>query len=41
MRLSRIRGEGTGHVYHCMSRVINRDFVIKREEKAEFVRLMR
>ncbi len=30
-----------GGVYHCISRVVNRDFVLKREEKEKFVQLMR
>ena len=33
--------QGRSALYHCMSRVVNRDFVLQREEKEEFVRLMR
>ena len=33
--------EGRSAIYHCVSRMVNRDFVLKREEKEEFVRLMR
>jgi putative transposase len=33
--------QGRSAIYHCVSRVVNRDFVLKREEKEEFVRLMR
>ncbi len=33
--------EGRSAIYHCVSRIVNRDFVLKREEKEEFVRLMR
>ncbi len=33
--------EEHGGVYHCISRVVNRDFVLKREEKEKFVELMR
>ena len=32
---------GRSAIYHCVSRVVNRDSVLKREEKEEFVRLMR
>jgi REP element-mobilizing transposase RayT len=28
-------------LYHCLSRVVNREFVLQRPEKEEFVRLMR
>jgi len=30
-----------GAVYHCISRVVNREFVLKGEEKTKFVELMR
>ena len=33
--------EGRSAIYHCMSRIVNGDFVLKREEREEFVRLMR
>ncbi len=33
--------QGRSAIYHCVSRVVNRDFVLKRKEKEEFVRLMR
>src|SRR6056297_1339310 len=33
--------KGKPAIYHCVSRVVNRDFVLGREEKEEFVRLMR
>ena len=38
-RLEEFRGRSA--LYHCVSRVVNRDFVLKREEKEEFARLMR
>ena len=47
----RLEGEGAAEalaaledkaaIYHCVSRVVNRDFVLKREEKDRFVDLMR
>ena len=33
--------EGKPAIYHCVSRIVNRDFVLHREEKDQFVRLMR
>ena len=33
--------KGKPAIYHCVSRIVNRDFVMKREEREEFVRLMR
>jgi len=33
--------EGKAAIYHCVSRVVNREFVLKRQEKEHFVRLMR
>ena len=33
--------QGKAAIYHCVSRVVNREFVLKREEKEQFVRLMR
>jgi REP element-mobilizing transposase RayT len=33
--------KGKPAVYHCVSRIVNREFVLKREERDEFVRLMR
>ena len=33
--------EEHGGIYHCISRVVNRDFVLQREEKEHFVALMR
>jgi len=32
MRQARIRGEGKSY-YHCISRVVDRQFVLKEEEK--------
>ena len=32
---------GKAAIYHCVSRVVNRDFVLHREEREHFVRLMR
>ena len=40
MRQSRIRGEGKSY-YHCISRVVDRQFVLHEEEKEHFVALMR
>ena len=40
MRQSRIRGEGKSY-YHCISRVVDRRFVLHAEEKEHFVTLMR
>ena len=40
MRQARIRGEGKSY-YHCISRVVDRQFVLKEEEKEHFVALMR
>ena len=43
MRLPRLKsrpGPGTAY-YHCVSRVVNRAFVLGDEEKGHFVRLMR
>jgi hypothetical protein len=39
MRQSRIRGEGKS-CYHCLSRVVDRQFVLNDEEKEHFVILM-
>ena len=33
--------QGKAAIYHCVSRVVNREFVLKREEKEQFVGLMR
>ena len=33
--------EGKAAIYHCVSRVVNREFVLKRAEKERFVQLMR
>ena len=33
--------EGKPAIYHCVSRIVNRDFVLHREEKDQFLRLMR
>ncbi len=35
MRQARIRGEGKSY-YHCISRVVDRQFVLKEEEKRAF-----
>ncbi len=40
MRQSRIRGEGKSY-YHCLSRVVDRRYVLHDEEKEHFVSLMR
>ena len=40
MRQSRIRGEGKSY-YHCLSRVVDCQYVFKDEEKEHFVTLMR
>ncbi len=40
IRQARIRGEGKSY-YHCISRVVDRQFVLKEEEKEHFVALMR
>jgi putative transposase len=40
MRQARIRGEGKSY-YHCISRVVDRQFVLNEEEKEHFVALMR
>ena len=32
---------GKSAIYHCVSRVVNREFVLQREEKERFVALMR
>lgn len=40
MRHARIRGEGKSY-YHCISRVVDRRFVLHAEEKEHFVALMR
>lgn len=37
--LAGLRGKPA--IYHCVSRVVNREFVLKREEKERFVGLMR
>ncbi len=37
--LANLRGKPA--IYHCVSRIVNRDFVLKREEREQFVRLMR
>ena len=37
--LAGLRGKPA--IYHCVSRVVNRDFVLKREEREKFVGLMR
>ena len=42
MRMAEMREmQGRSALYHCVSRVVNRDFVLKDEEREEFVRLMR
>jgi hypothetical protein len=33
--------EGKPAIYHCVSRIVNRDLVLHREEKDHFVHLMR
>ena len=40
MRQARIRGEGKNY-YHCISRVVDRQFVLNEEEKENFVALIR
>lgn len=40
MRQSRIRGEGLSY-YHCLSRVVDRQFILGDEEREHFVVLMR
>jgi len=40
MRQARIRGVGKSY-YHCLSRVVDRNFVLHDEEKEHFVALMR
>lgn len=40
MRTARVKMDGTGY-YHCVSRVINREFVLGEEEKEHFVKLIR
>jgi hypothetical protein len=40
MRQARIRGEGLSY-YHCISRVVDRQFILGDEEKEHFVVLMR
>src|SRR5690606_19878905 len=40
MRQARIRGEGLSY-YHCLSRVVNRQFILGDEEREHFVALMR
>ena len=40
MRQARIRGEGKSY-YHCISRVVDRRFVLNEEEREHFVALMR
>jgi len=40
MRQSRIRGEGLSY-YHCLSRVVDRQFIFGDEEREHFVILMR
>lgn len=40
MRTARIRGEGKSY-YHCVSRVVDRQFIFGDEEKEHFVVLMR
>jgi len=37
--LAHLRGKPA--IYHCVSRIVNRDFVLGREEKEHFVKLMR
>jgi putative transposase len=37
--LAHLRGKPA--IYHCVSRIVNRDFVLQREEKEHFVKLMR
>ena len=37
--LASLKGKAAN--YHCVSRIVNRDFVLKREEKEHFVKLMR
>jgi putative transposase len=44
MRLARFlspSAETSSALYHCISRVVDRQFVLKREEKDVFVRMMR
>ena len=43
MRKSRLKAPAHHPIayYHCVSRVVNREFVLGPEEKEEFVRLMR
>jgi putative transposase len=40
MRQARIRGEGLSY-YHCISRVVDRQFILGDEEREHFVALMR
>ena len=40
MRQARIRGEGTSY-YHCISRVVDRRFILGDTEREHFVALMR
>lgn len=40
MRQARIRGEGLSY-YHCLSRVVDRQFILGDEEREYFVTLMR
>lgn len=40
MRQARIREYGKSY-YHCISRVVDRQFVLQEEEKEQFVALMR
>ena len=37
--LANLRGKPA--IYHCVSRIVNREFVLKREEREQFVHLMR
>lgn len=40
MRQARIRGEGLSY-YHCLSRVVDRQFILGDDEREHFVILMR
>jgi REP element-mobilizing transposase RayT len=40
MRLPRIKSDGVAH-YHCLSRIVGRDFLLGDEEREFFVNLMR
>jgi len=40
MRQARIRGEGLSY-YHCLSRIVDRRFLLGDEEREKFVAIMR